>query len=69
MKIFELLKGLGVTGFLDITFLSLLIYSVLVWFKRTKAAFVLTGIIITAGVYIIAREFNFLLTATVFKGF
>jgi len=69
MKIISLLQGLGITGFLDITFMSLLIYSVLVWFKKTKAAFVLTGILIIAGVYILAREFNLLLTATVFQGF
>lgn len=69
MKIISSLQGLGVTGFLDITFMTLLIYSVLVWFKKTKAAFVLTGILIIAGVYIIARELNLVLTAAVFQGF
>jgi len=69
MKIISLLHGLGIAGFVDIAFMSLLIYCVLVWFKKTKAAFVLTGILIIAGVYIVAREFNLLLTATVFRGF
>lgn len=52
------LTEFGITDSLDIAFMSLIIYSVLVWFKKTRAAFVLTGIIIISGVYLIAREFN-----------
>lgn len=50
-----LLKGAGLAGLLDIFFMSLFIYAILVWFKRTKAAFVLTGIFIIGGVYLVAR--------------
>lgn len=63
------LTAIGVTGFLDILIMSLLLYSVLVWFKKTKAAFVLTGILIIAGVYLVARELNLYLTAQVFQAF
>lgn len=63
------LTEFGITDSLDIAFMSLIIYSVFVWFKKTRAAFVLTGIIIISGVYLIAREFNLFLTAAVFQGF
>lgn len=63
------LTAIGITGFLDILIMSLLLYSVLVWFKKTKAAFVLTGILIIAGVYLVARELNLYLTAQVFQAF
>ena len=64
-----LFKEVGIPGFLDIAFMTLIIYSVSIWFKKTKAAFVLTGILIIAGVYLLAREFNLVLTATIFRGF
>lgn len=69
MEFFNVLKEIGITGFLDITFMSLLIYSVLIWFKKTRAASVLTGILIMAGVYLFAREFDLSLTAWVLQGF
>ena len=69
MEFFNFLKEIGIAGFIDILFMSLVIYSVLIWFKKTKAAFVLTGIIIMAGVYLFAREFNLSLTAAVLQGF
>jgi uncharacterized protein (TIGR00159 family) len=69
MKLIDVFRGLGIAGFLDIAFMTLLIFGVLVWFKRTKAAFVLTGILIIAAVYVIAREFNLYLTAAVLQGF
>ena len=69
MEFFNFLKEIGIAGFIDILFMSLVIYSVLIWFKKTKAAFVLTGIIIMAGVYLVAREFDLTLTASVLQGF
>ncbi len=65
MEFFNFLKEIGIAGFIDILFMSLIIYSVLIWFKKTKAAFVLTGIIIMAGVYLFAREFDLSLMASV----
>ena len=63
------LKEIGISEFLDILFMSVLIYSVLVWFKRTKATFVLTGIIIIGLVYLLARMFNLVLTTFVLQAF
>ena len=69
MEFFNFFKEIGIAGFIDILFMSLVIYSVLIWFKKTKAAFVLTGIIIMAGVYLFAREFDLSLMASVLQGF
>ena len=63
------LKEIGISEFLDILFMSVLIYTVLVWFKRTKATFVLTGIIIIGLVYLLARMFNLVLTTFVLQAF
>lgn len=63
------LKEIGLSGFLDIFFMTLLIYALLVWSKRTRANFVLTGILIVAGVYLLARQFNLNLTAAIFEKF
>ncbi len=65
----DLIKEIGMTGFLDIAFMSLLIYSILVWFKRTKAAFVMLGMFIIGVAYLVARQFDLSLTTTVFQGF
>ncbi len=65
----DLIKEIGIAGFLDIAFMSLLIYSILVWFKRTKAAFVMLGMFIIGVAYLVARQFDLSLTTTVFQGF
>jgi diadenylate cyclase len=63
------LQEIGFSGFLDILFMTLLIYTLLVWSRRTQAASVLTGILIVAGVYLLARQFNLNLTAAIFEKF
>jgi diadenylate cyclase len=64
------LREIGIAGFIDISIMALLIYSILVWMKRTKrAAGILIGILIVAVVYLIARQFNLFLTAAVLQGF
>ncbi len=62
-------QKIGISDVLDVGFMSFLIYIVLVWFKRTRAAFVLTGILIIAAVYLVAQQFNLVLTAWVLQGF
>lgn len=64
-----IVKEIGVPGLFDIAFMSLLIYAVLVLFKRTKARFVLTGIIIVSIAYLLARQFNLILTTSVLQTF
>lgn len=63
------LKSIGLSGFLDIALMSILIYALIVWFKRSKAVFVLIGLFIIGVIYNAAREFNLQLLATVFQGF
>ncbi len=63
------LTEVGVSGLLDIAFMALLMYAVLVWFKQTRAAFVLTGIIIVGAVYLLARQFNLVMTTSILQGF
>ncbi len=67
--LFELIADVGVSGLLDIVVMWILIYSVLVWFKKTRAAFVVTGMLITGGMYVVARQLNLSLTTSVFQAF
>lgn len=66
---FSIFNEIGVSDVLDIALMTFLVTTVLIWFKKTRAAFVLTGILITAAVYLLARQFNLFLTASVFQGF
>lgn len=65
----DILKEIGVPGLFDIAFMSLFIYAILALFKRTKAKFVLTGIIIMSLVYLLSRQFNLVLTTSVLQTF
>jgi diadenylate cyclase len=65
----KFLRDIGVSGLLDIGIMSVLIYALIIFFKRSKAFFVLTGIFIVGIIYLLAREFNLQLVAAVFQGF
>jgi uncharacterized protein (TIGR00159 family) len=54
---------------IDITLVAVVIYAGIVWAQRTRAAFVARGILILAGVYILARQFELQMTAWIFQGF
>lgn len=62
-------REVGITDLVDIAFMAALIYFVLISFKRSRAAFVLTGMLIVAAVYLVAQQFNLVLTAGVFQWF
>jgi diadenylate cyclase len=66
---FSFLREVGISGLLDIAFMSAIAYALIVWFKRSKAFFVLMGIFIIGVVYLLAREFNLQLMAAVLQGF
>lgn len=68
-SLLRLIKDIGVSGFIDIALMSVFIYALIVFFKQSKAFFVLTGIFIIGIIYLIAREFNLQLVAAVFQGF
>ncbi|MBN1128432.1 MAG: diadenylate cyclase [Chitinispirillaceae bacterium] len=69
MKIPSLFNEVGLSGLLDIVFMTFLIYFALVWFKRTRAVFVVVGMFIVGLAYFITRLFDLPLTRTVFQGF
>lgn len=69
MDIFRAARGFGPADALDIAIVSVLIYFTWTWFKRTKAAFVAIGMFILAGVYILARILDLVLTAYILQGF
>jgi len=70
MIILEWIKQIGISGFIDIAIMTILLYSILVWMKRTRrAAAVIMGILIVAVAFLLARQFNLLLTTAVLQGF
>ena len=69
MRIVTFIEEIGLSGFFDIIFMSILIYWMLVWFKRTRAASVVIGMLIVGATYLIARQLGLALTTTVFQGF
>jgi len=66
---FNSLREIGLSGLIDIALMSLFIYALLVFFKRTKAGFVMTGILILSAIYLLARLFNLFLVSFVLQGF
>lgn len=68
-SILSFLQEIGLSGFLDVLFMTLLIYTLLVWSRRTRAASVLTGIVIVGVIYLLARQFNLSLTASILEQF
>ena len=53
----------------DIIFVAILLYTAIVWAQRTRAAFVVRGIVILGAIYIIARYLDLQMTAWIFQGF
>jgi diadenylate cyclase len=63
------MRSIGVADLLDIAVVSVFIYSILLWFEWTKAAFVARGILILGALYILARQMGMVLTTWIFHGF
>lgn len=68
-NVFGWVKEVGPFGFLDILLVAFLIYTFLVWLKRTRVAFVLKGILIVTGLYLLSRQFNLVMVAGLFEKF
>jgi uncharacterized protein (TIGR00159 family) len=62
-------RAFGIADLLDIAVVSAFIYSILLWFEWTKAAFVARGILILGALYILARQMGMVLTTWIFHGF
>jgi uncharacterized protein (TIGR00159 family) len=54
---------------IDIIFVAILLYTAIVWAQRTRAAFVVRGIVILGAIYLTARYLDLQMTAWVFQGF
>lgn len=66
---FEIFESFSVSDLLDIVFMTIVIYSALVLFKRTRGGFAVLGLFIFGAAYLIARQLDLTLTTTVFQGF
>lgn len=63
------MKAAGFADLLDIALVTVLIYALLVWFKKTKTAFVAMGLLMLALVYTLARIMGMYMTVYIFQGF
>jgi len=54
---------------IDIIFVAILLYTAIVWAQRTRAAFVVRGMVILGIVYIVARYLELEMTAWIFQAF
>jgi diadenylate cyclase len=65
----DTLRSITWTEIIDIILVSILLYTGIVWAQKTRAAFVARGIAILGGIYLIARQLDFEMTAWVFQAF
>ncbi len=63
------MMGIRVADVLDIAVITFLIYSVVVWFKRTTSRAVVVGILLLTGLYFLARRLELYMTSLVFHAF
>lgn len=61
--------SISLAEIVDIIFVAILLYAAIVWTQRTRAVFVVRGIVILGGIYLIARYLDLQMTAWVFQGF
>jgi len=66
---FASLKHIAVADVLDMTLVGALVYGLLLWFKRTRAAFVALGLLLLAVVYTVAFLAGMYMTVRIFQGF
>jgi uncharacterized protein (TIGR00159 family) len=59
----------GVADVMDMALVGSLAYALLLWFKRTKAAFVALGLLLLAVVYVVAFLAGMNMTVAIFRGF
>ncbi len=53
----------------DILLVTLLVYTAVVWIRRTQAGFVAIGLFILAGLYVLAEALDLQLTTAIFRSF
>ena len=60
---------IGFREILDVAFMALFAYGIILWMKRAKAGLALVGILMLGGFYFAAREIGLQLTAWILQGF
>jgi diadenylate cyclase len=68
-NILALLQGLRIQDIFDIALVSVMIFVVLIWFKKRASRFVFFGISMLGLIYFIARYFQLYLTTVLLQGF
>lgn len=63
------LADLTISDLIDVTLVAFVLYSLFFWFKRTRAAFVLIGVLILSGIYIAVRVLKLHLAESLLQGF
>ncbi len=63
------LKPIVVADILDVILVGTLVYGLLLWFKRTRAAFVALGLLLLVGIYVVALVAGMYMTIRIFQGF
>ncbi len=62
-------KPIAVSDIMDMLLVGTLVYGLLLWFKRTKAAFVALGLLMAVIVYAVALISDMYMTVRIFQGF
>jgi len=63
------LQAVGLADLLDIALVAVLIYALLVWFKRARAATVAKGMLVVAAIYFFSRTTGMVMTTGIFHAF
>ncbi len=66
---FSNFKHVGPADILDMALVGVFIYALLLWFKKTKAALVATGILVLSAIYTFSRAAGMYMTTWIFQGF
>lgn len=69
MNVADLVRTIGAPGLVDIALMAALLYTALSWTRKTRASSALTGIVLLGVLYLVARQFGLVLTATIFEQF
>ena len=62
-------ESIGLKDYADILLMTVIVYSVLNWFRSTRAAFIFTGIVIVVGVYVLVQQLDLVMTSAVLEKF
>lgn len=62
-------QSIGVRDYADILLMTVIVYSILNWFRSTRAGFIFTGIFIAVGVYVLVQQLDLVMTRAVLEKF